>query len=172
MRRNRLFICFVLICAAVPLFSCDWSSDTESKYKFAIVCDGAFYGYYRVDGGEMHSFSQAESSDGHYYTYEVSLDSPDSVFISVNANTVSVSSIDIQIFYDGDLVEEKTVTQSDSTVKISATINYTFTTDDDDDDTAESVSSSVSGSVGGTDYSIGSSSDESGDSEILESSAE
>ncbi len=114
----------------VVVFAGCETDDTDDKYKLKVMgTNGDFTGWYSVDGDDNKYFSSVAVSGTPYYSYEVSISSLDSLYVSVGATTISTSALSIYLYVDSELVDSAEVTQSDALVKISLSMDYSETED-------------------------------------------
>jgi len=112
----------------VAVFTGCETDDNDSKYKLKVMgTNGDFTGWYSVDGDDNKYFTSEAVSGTPYYSYEKSISSLDSLYVSVGATTISTSALSIYLYVDSELVDSVEVTQSDALVKISLTMDYSET---------------------------------------------
>ncbi len=140
--RLPLRILFLSLLMAIIAYSGCGDVAESDYYNFKVQSsNGSFSGYYSVDGGDFKYFSSEAVSGTIYNKYEHDLNSPDSLLVSVTADSDSSTAISIYIYENSGLVEDITVTQStDSSgnaLKITASLSYEFTSDDSTDSTSK-----------------------------------
>jgi hypothetical protein len=124
--KNVIFL-IILVSCIITIPGCD-DPEPESNYSFEVISsDDGFVGYYKVDGGSAEVISSSPlGSSTIYHSFEKELKSPESILISATGASTTTSSISIYVYEKTKLVESVTVTQSDSAVKVTATLSYTF----------------------------------------------
>jgi len=130
--KNILFIVLAFV-LTLMISGCE-ESEVEPDYSFEIVSsDDGFSGYYKIDGGAAKEFNGTAMGDSTvYYSFNKDLKSPESVLISATG-TANATSVSIYIYEKNELVKSVTVSQITEAVAVTATISYTFESDDSDD---------------------------------------
>ena len=125
--RNNIFISLIIILYSLIISGC-YDGDVDSVYSFEVISsDDGFVGYYILDTGSAKEFSSSPlDSSSIYYSYDKDLSSPESILISVTGSSTTTSSISIYIYDNNELADSVTISQSDSDVKISGSLSYTF----------------------------------------------
>lgn len=123
-------ILIVISLLNMAVFTGCGDEDADPKYKLKVMgTNGDFAGWYSVDGEDNVYFSSVAVAGTPYYSFEESISSLDSLYVSVGATTVFTSALSIYLYVDSDLVDSAEVTQSEATVKISLTMDYSETED-------------------------------------------
>lgn len=132
----RFAAVLILFSGAFVFSGCEVADDKEMYTIEIIGVDGSFHGYYKIDGEDMVFFdkSDAEAKTGGFYYYKKNLGSLTSLRVKVSGFD-ETSSLDVYISQDDDIVEEESSTRTVTTSgNISlATVNLTYTVEDDDD---------------------------------------
>ena len=122
----KILIC-ILIFSSVLLAGCD-TEDSDLKYNFKVMSsNGAFTGYYSVNGNSFKYFeSTLVSGSSIYHSYEKSISSLDTISIDVTAIDNTATKITIYLYDDTDLLKRADVAQVD-TETISLYLDYSTT---------------------------------------------
>jgi hypothetical protein len=122
-------IIFIILSIGAIMFSCQVEDKTTlKKFKVLASNDGSasgIHGYYIVDGGDTNYFAVSTLTSG-YYTYEQNLETPSTVQVSVDGNDVNVTSIQLLIYDDTDLVKSVLVTPTVTGSTVALSCYYTF----------------------------------------------
>lgn len=105
------------------------TDDSDPKYNFKVMSsNGAFTGYYSVNGGSFKYFTSSPVPGSPiYYSYEKSISSLDTISIDVTADDDTTTKITIYLYDDTDLLKRADVTQVDVET-ISLYLDYSVTT--------------------------------------------
>jgi len=122
----KILIC-ILMLSSVLLAGCD-TEDSDPKYNFKVMSsNGAFTGYYSVNGDSFKYFESAPvSGSSIYHSYEKSISSLNTISIDVTAIDNTATKITIYLYDDTDLLKRADVSQVD-TETISLYLDYSTT---------------------------------------------
>jgi hypothetical protein len=126
-----------VIIISLFLTGCEKVDEDDSAYSFEVISSyGNVVGYYKVDSGAAQVFSGAAMGDSAvFYSYNKNLNLPESVLISAtgvsdDAGVSSTTSVSIYIYEDSKLVKSATVSQISAGVPVTASLYYTFGSED------------------------------------------
>jgi len=129
---KRIFTLIIILFLAVSFTACEFGEDIDvgNAYNFQIIAaDGAFTGYYSVDGKKPVYYNSTPVSGTIFHSYEQNLSSPVSIYVYATGETTDATSISIYVYADSTLVKHVTVTQttdSGSPLKVTGTLSHTF----------------------------------------------
>lgn len=128
--KNILVFLFIFS-SVLFITACEDEAEADSTYSFEVISSyGNVVGYYKIDSGAAVEFSGAAMGESVvYYSFNKNLDSPTSILISATgaANATSVS---IYVYDNDELADSVTVSQVTTSVPVTATLSYTFESDD------------------------------------------
>jgi hypothetical protein len=126
-------IIFIIVSIGAFLFSCQ-KEDTTTLKKFKILASSdasiipsGIHGFYIVDGGDTKYFAVSTLTSG-YYTIEQNLETPDTLQVSIDGDNKAITSIQLLIYDDTDLVKSVLETPDYSGGVVSLSCYYEFST--------------------------------------------
>lgn len=128
---KRLVFVIALISAMVFIPGCEEEVDSYS-YSFQIVADGDFEGYYIIDDDPYIDLNGEQETGKTRYSVYKNMETANSIIISATGTTTATSSIQIYVFKDDIIVKSVSASQTDSTVKVTAYLTYTFADDSEE----------------------------------------
>ncbi len=124
--KNLIPILLIIISAAV-ISSCEKKdAEADDSNGFEVVSsNGAFDGYYKVDGGTAVVFSSSPIGSSIFHSYQKNLISPKSLRVYATGSDVATS-ISIYIYENEKEVSDVTVLQTVTNIGPTATLSYEF----------------------------------------------
>jgi hypothetical protein len=125
-------IIFIILSIGAFMLSCQVEDKTTLK-KFTIMASASqasgINGFFKLDGKANQYFNVSTLTSG-YYVFEMDLESPDTLLVSVNSTNNWITSIELFIYDDTDLIKDvlETPTYSDGTCSTTLSCYYDFST--------------------------------------------